>query len=149
MKVGWCPGSRRTARASGTPSTPAASPCAHRRHIRGFSQTALHRAGDRLYRVLGAEGCQGRALLYTHGWSAGALAGLGERWSAKDKNERKETFTVVTTEPNSFAAEIHDRMPMMLEIDDVEAWLRAEPCCSRCGSSSREMTSNGEGPNAA
>ena len=56
-----------------------------------------------------------------------ALAGLWERWTAKDKSERKETCTVVTTEPNSFAAEIHDRMPMVLEMDDVEAWLRAEP----------------------
>ena len=33
----------------------------------------------------------------------------------------------MTTEPNSFAEEIHDRMPMPLEIDHVEAWLRAEP----------------------
>jgi putative SOS response-associated peptidase YedK len=56
-----------------------------------------------------------------------ALAGLWERWTSKDKSERKETFTVVTTDPNGFAAEIHDRMPMVLEMDDVETWLRAEP----------------------
>ena len=51
-----------------------------------------------------------------------ALAGLWERWSSKDKSKRKETFTVVTTEPNTFAAEIHDRMPI--------EWRRTGRCLS-------------------
>lgn len=56
-----------------------------------------------------------------------ALAGLWERWTRKDKAERKETFTVLTTEPNAFAAEIHDRMPTVLELDQVEAWMSGTP----------------------
>jgi putative SOS response-associated peptidase YedK len=56
-----------------------------------------------------------------------ALGGLWERWSSKDKAERKETYTVITTEPNSFAAEIHDRMPLVLELDQIETWLRGTP----------------------
>ena len=56
-----------------------------------------------------------------------ALGGLWERWSNKDKSERKETYAVVTTEPNAFAAEIHDRMPLVLEMDDIDAWMNASP----------------------
>jgi putative SOS response-associated peptidase YedK len=45
----------------------------------------------------------------------------------KDKAERKETYTVVTTAPSAFAAQFHDRMPCVLELEDVETWLRASP----------------------
>jgi putative SOS response-associated peptidase YedK len=43
------------------------------------------------------------------------------------KAERKETYTVVTTAPSAFAGQFHDRMPMVLELDDVDAWLNAAP----------------------
>lgn len=33
-----------------------------------------------------------------------AIAGLWDRWRSKDKSETKETFTIVTTEPSTFAA---------------------------------------------
>jgi putative SOS response-associated peptidase YedK len=56
-----------------------------------------------------------------------ALAGLWDRWTSRDRSERKETYTIVTTAPSSFAARVHDRMPCVLELDDVEAWLRAAP----------------------
>jgi putative SOS response-associated peptidase YedK len=32
-----------------------------------------------------------------------------------DKAETKETFTIVTTEPSNFAAQFHNRMPLVLE----------------------------------
>jgi putative SOS response-associated peptidase YedK len=56
-----------------------------------------------------------------------ALGGLWDRWTSTDKAERKETYTVVTTAPSAFAAQIHDRMPLVLELDDVDAWLEAAP----------------------
>ena len=43
-----------------------------------------------------------------------ALAGLWDRWRSKDKSETKETFTIVTTEPSKFAAQFHNRMPLVL-----------------------------------
>jgi putative SOS response-associated peptidase YedK len=56
-----------------------------------------------------------------------ALGGLWDRWMSADKSERKETYTVVTTAPSAFAAQVHDRMPLVLELDDVDAWLGATP----------------------
>jgi putative SOS response-associated peptidase YedK len=52
-----------------------------------------------------------------------AFAGLWERW---DKGEAPvETFTIITGEPNSLVAQIHDRMPVILDPDDYGAWLTA------------------------
>jgi len=52
-----------------------------------------------------------------------SFAGLWERW---DKAEAPvETFTIITGEPNSLVAELHDRMPVILDPDDYEAWLAA------------------------
>jgi putative SOS response-associated peptidase YedK len=56
-----------------------------------------------------------------------ALGGLWDRWTSADKAERKETYTVVTTAPSAFASQIHDRMPLVLELEDVEGWLSASP----------------------
>jgi putative SOS response-associated peptidase YedK len=40
---------------------------------------------------------------------------------------KKETYTVVTIAPSAFAAQFHDRMPCVLELEDVDGWLRASP----------------------
>ena len=53
-----------------------------------------------------------------------ALAGLWDRWQSKDKSETKETFTIVTTEPSKFAAQFHNRMPLVLEPDTWDLWMR-------------------------
>jgi putative SOS response-associated peptidase YedK len=34
-----------------------------------------------------------------------------------------ETCTILTTTPNSLVAEVHDRMPALLDPDDYERWL--------------------------
>src|SRR5215470_19741286 len=52
-----------------------------------------------------------------------ARAGLWDRWRSKDKSETKETFTIVTTAPSQFAAQWHDRMPLILEPDTWDAWV--------------------------
>lgn len=52
-----------------------------------------------------------------------AFAGLWERW---DKGEAPvETFTIITGEPNSLVAPLHNRMPVILEPDHYEPWLAA------------------------
>ena len=55
-----------------------------------------------------------------------ALAGLWDRWRSKDKSETKETFTIVTTEPNKFAAQFHNRMPVVLEPGSWDLWMNGE-----------------------
>jgi putative SOS response-associated peptidase YedK len=50
-----------------------------------------------------------------------SFAGLWERW---DKGEAPiETFTILTGEPNSLTAELHDRMPVILDPADYDGWL--------------------------
>jgi putative SOS response-associated peptidase YedK len=56
-----------------------------------------------------------------------ALAGLWDRWRSKDKSETKESFTIVTTEPSKFAARFHNRMPLILEPDTWDRWIKSEP----------------------
>ncbi len=55
--------------------------------------------------------------------SSFAFAGLWERW---DKGEAPvETFTIITGEPNSLVAELYNRMPVILDPNDYDAWLTA------------------------
>ena len=58
-----------------------------------------------------------------------ALAGLWDRWRSKDRSEAKETFTIITTEPSKFAAQFHNRMPLVLEPNTWEGWLLGDPGC--------------------
>ncbi|HTL90677.1 MAG TPA: SOS response-associated peptidase [Leptolyngbya sp.] len=51
-----------------------------------------------------------------------AFAGLWERWNAPE-GEPLETCTLITTEANELAATVHDRMPVILQAEDYEAWL--------------------------
>jgi putative SOS response-associated peptidase YedK len=54
--------------------------------------------------------------------SAFAFAGLWERWRGEG-SKVVETCTILTTEPNSLVADIHDRMPVILRPDDYDLWL--------------------------
>jgi putative SOS response-associated peptidase YedK len=51
-----------------------------------------------------------------------AFAGL---WEANDKLE-VTSCTIITTEPNEVAGEIHNRMPVILPPEDYDTWLSAE-----------------------
>lgn len=53
------------------------------------------------------------------------LAGLWERWYPKDA-EPVTTFTILTTEANEFISSLHDRMPVIVDEADRDAWLSAE-----------------------
>jgi putative SOS response-associated peptidase YedK len=70
------------------------------------------------------------------------MAGLWARWQppttqtgldaftgggADAESEPVETFTIVTTEPNEFVADLHHRMAVILADDEAETWLTADP----------------------
>lgn len=74
-----------------------------------------------------------------------ALAGLWTRWRPPtaqagldafaggsgegdaDEPALRETFTILTTEPNAVIAPLHDRMAVVLEPDEEREWLTADP----------------------
>jgi len=51
-----------------------------------------------------------------------AFAGIWERWT-KGPDGAIETVALMTTAPNDFCAEVHDRMPVILDRDELAAWL--------------------------
>ena len=54
------------------------------------------------------------------------IAGLYERWhdpEAPSDAQPLVTCTIITTAPSDDMDEIHDRMPVVLEADDVETWI--------------------------
>ena len=54
------------------------------------------------------------------------MAGLYETWKPKD-GDPVRSCTIITTEPNSLVAPLHDRMPVILGEEDWPAWLGEEP----------------------
>ena len=50
-----------------------------------------------------------------------AFAGLWETWHEEDENIR--SCAIITTAPNELAAEIHNRMPVILDPEDYDLWL--------------------------
>lgn len=51
-----------------------------------------------------------------------AFAGLWSRWMGYN-NEPYDSYCIVTTEPGSKLAEIHDRMPVILTPEEEKLWL--------------------------
>jgi len=51
-----------------------------------------------------------------------AFAGVWETWRDADGNEVK-TFAIITTEPNKEMADVHNRMPVIVEPEDEASWL--------------------------
>ena len=53
-----------------------------------------------------------------------SMAGLFNYWKAKDSEGSPiATFTVITTAPNQWMTRIHNRMPAILQDDQIEQWL--------------------------
>jgi putative SOS response-associated peptidase YedK len=50
-----------------------------------------------------------------------AVAGLWDVWERE--GQRLESCTLLTTEPNEAIAAVHDRMPVLLGREQIEAWL--------------------------
>ncbi len=53
-------------------------------------------------------------------------AGLWDEWKDRKTGERLKSCTMIVTEPNNFAAEIHDRMPVFLTEKQFAPWLSGE-----------------------
>jgi putative SOS response-associated peptidase YedK len=52
-----------------------------------------------------------------------AFAGLWEQWKEPGDANLLETFTILTTAANELLAPIHDRMPVILHVEDYGLWL--------------------------
>ena len=59
-----------------------------------------------------------------------AFAGLWESWKPRE-GAAVETFTIMTTEANEQVARIHDRMPVILPMESIDAWLTGPPEAAR------------------
>ena len=53
-------------------------------------------------------------------------AGLWDEWKDRETGERLRSCTMIITEPNGFAAQIHDRMPAFLTEAQFAPWLSGE-----------------------
>jgi putative SOS response-associated peptidase YedK len=51
-----------------------------------------------------------------------AFAGLWDEWQAPDGSPLR-SCTIITTQPNSVTAQVHDRMPVILRSEDEALWL--------------------------
>lgn len=58
--------------------------------------------------------------------SAFAFAGLWEHWDSKESDESLQTTTIVTAAANDFLAQVHHRMPVVLQPDTAKRWLDGE-----------------------
>jgi putative SOS response-associated peptidase YedK len=54
------------------------------------------------------------------------IAGLWSKWMDKAAGTDLHSCTMVVTKPNRIAAEVHDRMPVILEAKDFEQWERGD-----------------------
>ncbi len=52
-----------------------------------------------------------------------AFGGLWSSWKDKTSGEIVESCTIITTEPNILLAEIHNRMPVIIQPDHYATWL--------------------------
>jgi putative SOS response-associated peptidase YedK len=53
-------------------------------------------------------------------------AGLWDEWKNRETGERLRSCTMIITEPNESAAEIHDRMPVFLTQEQFAPWLSGD-----------------------
>ena len=54
------------------------------------------------------------------------VAGLWDSWKNRETGERIKSRTMIIGEPNDFVAEVHDRMPVLLQPEQVDHWLSGE-----------------------
>jgi putative SOS response-associated peptidase YedK len=52
-----------------------------------------------------------------------SVAGLWDNWTNRESGEAIRSCTMIVTEANPFMSELHDRMPVFLPPDGLDAWL--------------------------
>jgi putative SOS response-associated peptidase YedK len=73
------------------------------------------------------EGKERQPFLYeVDGGKPFAFAGLWEWWGGPDGNSPIESCTIITTDANDLARAVHDRMPVIIDAPDYDAWLTGE-----------------------
>jgi putative SOS response-associated peptidase YedK len=55
-----------------------------------------------------------------------AFAGLWETWKDKTTATPLQSFTIITTDPNTVMEPLHDRMPVIVR-EDYDRWLHPDP----------------------
>lgn len=55
-----------------------------------------------------------------------AFAGLWEHWKSKESDETIQSTAIITTAANDFMAQIHHRMPIVLQPDNAVRWLQGD-----------------------
>ena len=55
------------------------------------------------------------------------VAALCETWNDRAENQTIRSCAMVITEPNKFVAEVHDRMPVVLDESQFEQWMNGTP----------------------
>ena len=53
-------------------------------------------------------------------------AGLWDEWTDRETGEVLRSCTMIITQPNKFVSEVHDRMPVILEKHQWDAWLSGD-----------------------
>jgi putative SOS response-associated peptidase YedK len=51
------------------------------------------------------------------------IAGLWDRWRNRETGETIQSCAMIISNANDFVGEVHDRMPVLLQRPDVDAWL--------------------------
>ena len=51
------------------------------------------------------------------------IAGLWSEWTDPETGKTQNTCTMIITSPNRIVAEVHDRMPVILNETQFDAWL--------------------------
>jgi putative SOS response-associated peptidase YedK len=54
------------------------------------------------------------------------IAAIHDAWSYAPSDDPIRSSAMLITEPNKFVAEVHDRMPVILEVKDFEQWERGD-----------------------
>ena len=53
-----------------------------------------------------------------------AFSGLWDAWKDTNTNEWLLSFAIITTTPNELTAQVHNRMPVIVQTRDYDRWLR-------------------------
>jgi putative SOS response-associated peptidase YedK len=81
-------------------------------------------AADGFYEWKKDEGKKQPYWIYLKNGEPFAFAGLWEHWKSEEKSIT--SFTILTTTPNAFTAELHDRMPVILPKEAYDVWLNGD-----------------------
>lgn len=54
------------------------------------------------------------------------IAGVWDEWTSKETGKSIKSCAMLITSPNKLVAEVHNRMPVILEAKDFEQWERGD-----------------------